>query len=231
MERGQRATVIDGLSVTNPGRVSVRLKDAEGSVVAETNPLLIEDTDLIHFWGDMHGQSEETIGTGSADQYFSFARDLAFVDACGHQGNDFQITDAFWSELNRLTATYDQPGTYVALPGYEWSGNTSLGGDRNVYFPTDNRTIRRSSHALIEGGDVNGSDALTCEALFADLADAGEWDVVMYAHCGGRYADISVAHDGRFERSVEVHSSWGTFEWILHDAFRLGYRGGGRHQF
>lgn len=226
MERGQRATVIDGLSVTNPGRVSVRLKDAEGSVVAETNPLLIEDTDLIHFWGDMHGQSEETIGTGSADQYFSFARDLAFVDACGHQGNDFQITDAFWSELNRLTATYDQPGTYVALPGYEWSGNTSLGGDRNVYFPTDNRTIRRSSHALIEGGDVNGSDALTCEALFADLADAGEWDVVMYAHCGGRYADISVAHDGRFERSVEVHSSWGTFEWILHDAFRLGYRVG-----
>ncbi|MEQ8257504.1 MAG: hypothetical protein RH980_15775 [Roseovarius confluentis] len=218
--------MIDGLSVTNPGRVSVRLKDAEGSVVAETNPLLIEDTDLIHFWGDMHGQSEETIGTGSADQYFSFARDLAFVDACGHQGNDFQITDAFWSELNRLTATYDQPGTYVALPGYEWSGNTSLGGDRNVYFPTDNRTIRRSSHALIEGGDVNGSDALTCEALFADLADAGEWDVVMYAHCGGRYADISVAHDGRFERSVEVHSSWGTFEWILHDAFRLGYRVG-----
>ena len=33
-----------------------------------------------------------------------------------------------------------------------------------------------------------------------------------------RYADIAMAHDGRFERSVEVHSSWGTFEWLLHDA-------------
>ena len=217
---------IPGLTVSNPGRFSARLKDAGGNVIAETNPLGIEDTTLVHYWGDMHGQSEETIGTGSADQYFTFARELAFVDACAHQGNDFQITDEFWAELNRLTAEHDCPGEYVALPGYEWSGNTSLGGDRNVYFPTDDRTIRRSSHALIEGGDLDGTDALTCGALFESLVENEEWDVVMYAHCGGRYADISVAHDGRFEKSVEVHSSWGSFEWILHDAFKLGYRVG-----
>ena len=35
-----------------------------------------------------------------------------------------------------------------------------------------------------------------------------------------------VGHDGRLERAVEVHSSWGTFEWLLHDAFELGYRVG-----
>ncbi len=223
---GARATLIEGLTVKESGRVAVRLKDQNGEVVAETNPLIIAAQTLVHFWGDLHGQSEETIGTGSADQYFAFARDLAFVDACAHQGNDFQITDAFWGELNRLTEEYDQPGEFVALPGYEWSGNTSLGGDRNVFFPTDDRIIRRSSHALIDGGDIAGTDALTCAQLFDDLATAEEWDVVMYAHCGGRYADIAVAHDGRFEKSVEVHSSWGSFEWILHDAFRLGYRVG-----
>lgn len=217
---------IPGLTVSKPGRVSIRLKDGDGNVVAESNPLVIENTDLIHYWGDMHGQTEETIGTGSADQYFTFARELAFVDACAHQGNDFQITDEFWAELNRLTAEHDRPGEYVALPGYEWSGNTSLGGDRNIYFPTDDRIIRRSSHALIEGGDTDGTDALTCGALFEALEKNEEWDVVMYAHCGGRYADISVAHDGRFEKSVEVHSSWGSFEWLLHDAFKLGYRVG-----
>lgn len=223
---GARSLVIEGLSVAGAGRVSVRLVDDSGIHVAESNPLRIEATDAVHFWGDLHGQSEETIGTGSADQYFAFARDLAFVDACGHQGNDFQISDAFWGELNRLTALHDEPGKFVALPGYEWSGNTSLGGDRNVYFPVENRIIRRSSHALIDGGDVTGTDARTAARLFEDFAAVGEWDVVMYAHCGGRYADIEVAHDGRFERSVEVHSSWGTFEWLLQDAFRLGYRVG-----
>ncbi|MEO0681143.1 MAG: DUF3604 domain-containing protein [Pseudomonadota bacterium] len=223
---GPRAFEFEGLRVAAPGRASVSLVAADGKIVAESNPLIIEEAETVHFWADLHGQSEETIGTGSADQYFAFARDLAFVDACGHQGNDFQITDAFWDELNRLTAAHDAPGRYVALPGYEWSGNTSLGGDRNVYFPTEGRIIRRSSHALIEGGDAAGTDARTAAKLFEDLAEAGEWDVVMYAHCGGRYADIEVAHDGRFERSVEVHSSWGTFEWLLHDAFRLGHRVG-----
>ncbi len=48
----------------------------------------------------------------------------------------------------------------------------------------------------------------------------------MFAHIGGRYADIKMAHDARIERSVEVHSDWGTFEWLVHDAFEQGYRVG-----
>ena len=27
-------------------------------------------------------------------------------------------------------------------------------------------------------------------------------------------------HDPRFEKSVEIHSSWGTFEWLVEDAFK-----------
>ena len=48
----------------------------------------------------------------------------------------------------------------------------------------------------------------------------------MFAHVGGRYADIRMSHNGRTERSVEVHSDWGTFEWLLEDAFDSGYRVG-----
>ena len=226
LEPGPFAFEVPGLSLDAPGDASVVLRDKSGAVVAETNPVRVEDTPTVHFWGDLHGQSEETIGTGSAREYFAFARDRAFVDACGHQGNDFQITDEFWAELNRITAEFDDPGRFVALPGYEWSGNTALGGDRNVYFPEEGRTIRRSSHALIEDRTTADTDCTTAAALFEALAAAGEWDAVCFAHCGGRYADITLAHDGRFERSVEVHSSWGTFEWLLHDALRLGHRVG-----
>ena len=195
--------------------------------VALSNPLrIVEDSPYRHYWGDLHGQSEETIGTNSAEAYFAFARDLAFVDACAHQGNDFQITDAFWDELNRITERFDAPGSYVALPGYEWSGNTALGGDRNVFFPEAGRTIRRSSHALIDDDGDRSTDCVTAGDLFEAFAANAEWDTVCFAHCGGRYADIRVAHDGRFERSVEVHSAWGTFEWLLHDAFDLGHRVG-----
>lgn len=222
---GDFAVEVPGLRGTAEGDGWVELLAPDGTTLARSNPIRIEDAETLHFWGDLHGQSEETIGNNSARAYFAFARDRAFVDACSHQGNDFQMTGAFWAHLNDLTAEFDEPGRYVALPGYEWSGNTSLGGDRNVYFPAEGRTIRRSSHALIEDDDTE-TDCLTSGALFEAFDMAGEHDVVMFAHCGGRYADIRQYHDGRFERSVEVHSSWGTFEWLLHDAFDMGYRVG-----
>ncbi len=92
LKRGQFAGEIAGLKVASAGEVRIELLDEGGTVVAETNPLRVGENELVHYWGDLHGQSEETIGTGSAEEYFSFARDRAFVDACGHQGNDFQIT-------------------------------------------------------------------------------------------------------------------------------------------
>jgi hypothetical protein len=223
---GQRAIEVPGLVGTGAGEGFVTLVEPDGRRF-RSNPIRFETAPaFVHFWGDLHGQSEETVGNNSAEAYFRFARDLAFVDACAHQGNDFQITSGFWAELNRLTAAFDEPGRFVTLPGYEWSGNTALGGDRNVYFPEEGRTIRRSSHALLEDRSDIATDCTTAAELFAAFAAAGEWDVVGFAHCGGRYADIIQAHDGRFEKSVEVHSSWGTFEWLVHDAFDAGYRVG-----
>src|SRR6185312_15884291 len=111
------------------------------------------------------------------------------------------ITNAFWQELNRLTAEFDKPGRFVCLPGYEWSGNTGMGGDRNIFFRHEGRIIRRSSHILV--GDQTSSDAIyTADELFRALK--GE-DAVVIAHVGGRYADLNHAHDGLLERAVEVH--------------------------
>ena len=224
---GDFATIVSDLVANVSGPLEILLYAPDGSLVAACNPAFVSDTpDLKSYWGDLHGQSEETLGTNSATDYFAFGRDRAFLDACAHQGNDFQMTDTFWKDLNRITSHFNEDGRYVTLPGYEWSGNTALGGDRNVYFPVEGRTMRRSSHALIEDQTDLGTDCHTANELFEAFADNKEWDVISFAHCGGRYADITKAHDGRFEKSVEVHSAWGTFEWIVHDAFKNGYRVG-----
>ena len=225
---GEFTQVLEGLKAEKTGTYRIEMLDDAGEVLATTNPIRIvepEDGQALHFWGDVHGQSEETIGTGSARQYMEFARDKAFVDVTGHQGNDFQITKEFWAELNGIIGEFNEPGRFVTLPGYEWSGNTFLGGDRNVYYMTEDRPIYRSSHALINDHSDIETDCGTASELFEKLIANGE-DAVCLAHCGGRYADVKVAHDGRVETGVEVHSSWGTFEWILHDALEMGYRVG-----
>ena len=222
MRRGEHARSIDHLTVLEAGDVRIEILDASGARLCISNPLQIAaDAPLLHYWADLHGQSEETIGTNSARELIEFARDRAFLDVMSHQGNDFQITTPFWEQLNRLTAEFNENGRFVIYPGYEWSGNTGLGGDRNVMFMHEGRTIHRSSHALLDDLSDLATDANSAADLFDALKDE---DCVVFAHIGGRYADIKMAHDLRIERSVEVHSDWGTFEWLVHDAMEQGYR-------
>jgi len=224
LREGVLSARIDGLAVEQPGELRITVRAGDGSIACTSNPLRIDaELELLPFWADLHGQSEETIGTNSARELIEFARDRAFLDAMGHQGNDFQITTPFWEELNRLTAEYDRDGRFVIFPGYEWSGNTGLGGDRNVLFRHEGRQIHRSHHALVEDLSDLASDANSAADLFKALANE---DCVVFAHIGGRYADIKQAHDARIERSIEIHSDWGTFEWLLEDAFDQGYRVG-----
>jgi hypothetical protein len=96
IERGDGPCVIENLVVDTEGDLDLRLmlKDEE---LTRANPLrILKATALRRYWGDLHGQSGETIGMGTAEAYFRHARDAAFVDIVGHQGNDFQITDTFY---------------------------------------------------------------------------------------------------------------------------------------
>lgn len=220
--KGERALTLEGLRCDEPGELRITVYDGETGV-AEAGPLLIRDGSYGGYWGDLHGQSGESIGIGASREYFDFARNKSFLDVTSHQANDFQINNAFWAYLNELTAEYHEDHRFVVFPGYEWSGNTAVGGDRNVFFRTEGRQIHRSSHALLTDRSDIDTDAPTATELFKSLE--GE-DCVVYAHVGGRYADIKYAHDGRFETAMEIHSAWGTFEWLLTDGFPLGHRVG-----
>lgn len=215
---------IDGLSIDSHGDLMIEMRDADGHVVAASNTLRVaEAPEFRHYWSDMHGQSGETIGTNTARQYFEFGRDKAFLDICGHQGNDFQITDTFWHELNDLTAELNEPGRYVTVPGYEWSGNTSVGGDHNVWYRAEGRPIYRAQRSLVMEDSTDENTCIDAVQLFDRLKNE---DALVVAHVGGRYADVSYAHDANLEPSVEVHSAWGTFDWIFEDAYKAGYRVG-----
>ncbi len=227
---GKFSAVADGLTLKEAGETVIVVRDDSGKVLCQSNPVrAIADAasqELVHFWGDTHGQSNETLGTNTAHEYFLFGRDRAFLDVMGHQGNDFQMTGSFWKNLNALTAEFDKPGKFVCIPGYEWSANTAVGGDRNVHYRREGETIHRSSHAQIaDPTDMvdEETDAHTADHLFEKLKGK---DCVVMAHVGGRYADITYAHDEVLETAVEVHSDWGTFEWIVRDAFDKGFRVG-----
>jgi hypothetical protein len=218
------AITLEGLSCAEEGELRIKLTAADGTMV-EAGPLLIEDRTLVHYWGDLHGQTGETVGTNTAEYYFDFARTKSFLDVTSHQGNDFQITETFWQRLNEITAACNEPGRFTVLPGYEWSGNTAVGGDHNVFYMQEGAPIYRCSHALVADRSDADTDAHTLTDLYAKFREEPT-ETVMYAHVGGRYANIFFDHDPQFEAAVEMHSAWGSFEWILTDGFPLRRRVG-----
>ena len=221
-EPGTRALSFDNLRVSEPGVLHIDVLE-DGNKLATAGPLIVRDGAVSGYWGDLHGQSGESIGVTTSRQYFEFARNKSFLDIISHQANDFQVNNAFWAYLNELTQEFHEDGRFVTFPGYEWSGNTAVGGDRNVFFRNEGRQIHRSSHALLPERDDIDTDAGDANALFSAIEDE---DCVVYAHVGGRYADTAYAHDPRLETAMEIHSAWGTFEWMLTDGFALGHRCG-----
>jgi hypothetical protein len=214
---------VSGLRAAGAGDAPVVVSGRCGELRAESNPVgVVAEAKLGRYWADLHAQSEETVGTGSIEEYFAFARDYAFLDAVSHQGNDFQITREFWRRVQRNTRRYTREGSFAAFPGYEYSANTGLGGDRNVLHMSEGGPLHRSSHALVDDYSDIATDASTATELFRRLK--GKKSLV-FAHVGGRYANMDM-HDDAVERAVELHSAWGTFEWLLHDSLRRGHRVG-----
>jgi hypothetical protein len=214
-----------------PGVRTLAVTEETTGLCTQSNPIdvLADDPALHVYWADMHGQSEETVGTNSIEDYYAFGRDVALIDIAAHQGNDFQVTDAFWQRVNDVAKAFNEAGRFVTFPGYEWSGNTPLGGDRNVYFVGEGGEIVHSCTDLLPNNRSAYPTAFTAEELFETLAQQPGPKAFAFAHVGGRYADLRwtrSAHDPEIEVAVEVHSAWGTFEWLLEDALGRGYRMG-----
>ena len=108
------------------------------------------------YWGDVHGHANISDGTGTLDEYFTFARDRAGLDFAFVTDHDFggaapwHMPRADW-ELTQLKADeYTVPGRFVAFAGYEWTSQSKYWtpveplftgpiryyNHKNVFFPS-----------------------------------------------------------------------------------------------
>ncbi|MCY3781648.1 MAG: DUF3604 domain-containing protein [Chloroflexi bacterium] len=222
-DRGARR--FGNCTVSRPGIFTICARAQNGTLARESNPLraLAASGAYRPFWADLHGQSGETVGTNSVRDYFAFARDYSALDVSGHQGNDFQITEQIWEEIKAAANDANESGQFVAFVGYEWSGTTAGGGDRNVYFLGSQGDLLRSSHAQISDLSDLAADRYPVSELYDALA--GRTDLFIIPHVGGRPSDLAY-HSAALEPLVELYSSWGEFEWMLRESIARGYHVG-----
>lgn len=215
-------TAVLPLSFERQGTHRLQVESPDLELTTTTNPVVIDDhsSDSI-FWGDIHGQSVETVGTGTVREYFEFAKDRAFVDFASHAGNDFQITEELWGEIREQVRKFNEPGEFVTFLCYEWSANTSRGGDHNVYFLEDEADIHKSSSWQTKSDFHKHEGTHPVSKLYERYR--GREDVMIIPHQGGRPAELD-SFDDQLSPLVEILSTWGVFEWFGQEALEKGYR-------
>lgn len=78
-------------------------------------------------WGDVHGHTRLSDGTGSLDDYFRSARDEAKLDFVIVTDHDFgheapwRMPQADWDLIQAKADEYTEDGRFVAIAGYEWT--------------------------------------------------------------------------------------------------------------
>ena len=222
-ERG--AHRFEGLVLPQPGIYRIVAQEMNGQLRAVSNPIVCQTATppLRLFWGDIHGQSEASVGVGSLDEYFTFGRNVAALDFISHCANDFQITKEHWQQTKDAVRRYHETERYVTFLAYEWSGNTPAGGDHNVYYRGDDGPLHRSSHWQIADRSDSEDDRYPISELHETLR--GRDDVMVIPHIGGRHANLSF-FDPALSPLIEIASVHGVFEWFAEDALRRGLRVG-----
>jgi hypothetical protein len=133
--------------VREPGIVRVRAESDDG-LIGESNPMLVGSDVQNIFWGDFHGHTSLSDGTGTVEDYFLYARDVSALDVVAITDHDhwgvLQLDQhpEFWEETKTETRRFHQPGRFVTLLGYEWT--SWIHGHRHVLYFEDEGEIYSS---------------------------------------------------------------------------------------
>jgi len=185
-----------------------RLVAETGDLRIDANPLSVSTEGPQILWGDLHGHSNFSDGTGVPEDYFRYARDVSGLDVVALTDHDhwgmlpLAQHDELWSEIEEQTQRFHDPGRFVTLLGYEWT--SWIYGHRHVLYFGDEGPVFDSVAQAYE----------TPQSLWQALAEWGKPALTFAHHSGGGpiATDWEIPPDPHFEPLVEIVSIHGSSE-------------------
>jgi hypothetical protein len=173
------------LRMPSYGIVRVRA-EGPGGLAAESNPCVVTPDAPRVLFGDLHGHSNLSDGTGTPEDYYRYARDVAGLDVAvltdhDHWGIPFlDATPANWARIEAATRSSHEPRRFVTLLGYEWT--SWIFGHRHVLHFEDAAPIRSSVDERFDSppelwAALAGAPALTFAHHSAGAPVATDWSI------------------------------------------------------
>ncbi len=140
---GQAAPVADVAVAGQTGalRVEVEATLDDGRVLTgRSNPIGVGEAWPEVWFGDLHGHTARSDGTGTPAEAWQHARDVARVDFAAVTDHGWQLSPGDWEELRAAAREARVEGEFGTLLAYEYE----LGGHRCVYFRDDLADVHAS---------------------------------------------------------------------------------------
>jgi hypothetical protein len=175
-----------------------------------------------YYFGDLHGHTWMSDGTGDVDEYYAGRRDYYAMDFAALTDHDTfvgnSITPSEWEHMKEITAHFNEPGRFATLFGQEW---TTLrvpkgGGHFNVY------STRHDVPLL----DHMNPEFETAQKL---IARAKELGAIAIPHHIGWTGTPWEAFDPEVVPAVEIVSVHGAYEFMGNRP--ISHRGGIKGNF
>jgi hypothetical protein len=180
-----RGRVALDMTVPAEGTVTVGAR-GPGPLHGASNPLVVSVTLPRVYWGDLHGHSGLSDGTGTPEDYYRYARDIAALDVAVLTDHDhwgmqpLSETPELWEGIAAQTKAFHDPGRFVTLLGYEWT--SWLHGHRHVLYFEDKGRVLSSVDPAFESPlqlweALRGEAALTFAHHTAGGPIAANWEI------------------------------------------------------
>ena len=201
---------IEEISAGKEGIFRVSVRDGSGRIRGRSNPVKVVGTEpeFRIFYGDIHAHTNVSDGTRSPDEAYRHARDVALSDLaavtdhnsyeCSDVHNPFrlQFTKKQWQQIKDAAHRYYRPGRFVTIVAQEeWLPGG--GGHRNIYFygadppSPSHKVMPNDIWRFLEKNRLKGI-------------------VIPHHSLGGCRWD---SHSPKYERLVEIYSTWGSSEY------------------
>ncbi len=181
------------------------------------------------FFGDIHGHSRLSDGTGSPEDFYHYARRVSGLDITAltdHSDHGtIQIKGKVWDRIRNAANNAYEPGSFVTFLGFEWTNRKY--GHRNIYYLGGDGPVFRSID----------TESDTPPELW-NLLESHEAMTIAHHTGGGPAATDWSVKPGEKEWLVEISSIHGTSEYygaptevnppvkgaFVRDALLRGYR-------
>jgi hypothetical protein len=151
-------------------RLVLRGRGSLAGLETSVNPIVVRHASRRLVWGDLHGHSRLSDGTGQPEDFYAYARDVARLDVAALTDHDHWGMRALdrdpeaWPSILESVRRFHAPGRFVTLPGYEWT--SWLHGHRHVLYFADGGRVHTAFDAETDRPDelwnaLRGQPALT----------------------------------------------------------------------